>query len=116
MRYSQATKQSRGTQFDLTNETIDAGEFPKKIDQTLQRLHTSQLAVGPDEALKAAVQLIGDGSDVKSIVFLVSDFRTKDWSHAAETRKTLQKLNEVGTKCNSSIVSMKPGRIWRLRH
>ena len=89
---------SPGTQFDLTNETIDAGEFPKKIDQTLQRLHTSQLAVGPEEALKAAVQLIGDGSDVKSIVFLVSDFRTKDWGHAAETRKTLQKLNEVGAK------------------
>ncbi len=91
LRYSQATKQSRGTQFDLTSETIDAGEFPKKLDQTLQRLHVSQLAVGPDEALKAAAQMVGDGADVKSVVFLVSDFRSKDWTHATETRKTLPK-------------------------
>ena len=121
LRYSQATKQSRGTQFDLTSETIDAGEFPKKLDQTLQRLHVSQLAVGPDEALKAAAQMVGDGADVKSVVFLVSDFRTKDWTHATETRKTLQKLNEAGAKLqlincvdearpNLAITALKPGQ------
>jgi Aerotolerance regulator N-terminal len=121
LRYSQATKQSRGTQFDLTSETIDAGEFPKKLDQTLQRLHVSQLAVGPDEALKAAAQMVGDGGDVKSIVFLVSDFRAKDWTHATETRKTLQKLNEAGAKLqlincvdearpNLAITALKPGQ------
>ena len=121
LRYSQTTKQSRGTHFDLTSETVDSGEFPKKLGQTLERMHNSQLAIGPDEALKAAVQLVGDGGDVKSVVFLVSDFRAKDWSHSTETRKTLQKLNEAGAKLqlincvdearpNLAITALKPGQ------
>ena len=66
------------------------------------------------------MQMIGDGSDVKHIVFLVSDFRTKDWSHAAETAQNcLQKLNEAGAKVqlincvdearpNLAITALKP--------
>ena len=44
LRFSQASRPSHGTQVDLTNETVDAGEFPKKLEQTLAA--TARLATG----------------------------------------------------------------------
>jgi len=121
LRFSQAARPARGTQADLSNETIDNDEFSQKLDQTLQGLHVSQLAVGPAEALKAAVQMIGDGADANHVVFVVSDFRTKDWTATTELQKLLRKLNEAGAKLqfincvdearpNLAITALRPGR------
>ena len=96
LRFSQASRNQGGTQADLAGETVDAGEFAKKLDDTLSHLRVSQLAVGPAEALKAAVQMVGDGSEQKHFVYVVSDFREKDWKSAAELQKLLQKLNDAG--------------------
>ncbi len=111
LRFSQTSRPSKGTQADLMSETVDTGGFLKKLDETLQRLRASQLAVGPEEALKAATQMVGDGGDEQHIVFIVSDYRTKDWMGAAELRKLLDKLNAAGARWNSSIVSMPRDRI-----
>ncbi len=121
LRFSQASHPSKGTQGDLMSETVDTGEFLKKLDRTLQRLHVSQLSVGPAEALKAATQMIGDGGDEQHIVFVVSDLRAKDWAGAAELRKLLLKINAAGGKIhfipcvdsmrpNLAITSLRPAR------
>jgi hypothetical protein len=121
LRFSQAAQPARGTQADVSNETIDGDEFPKKLEQTLGSLNVSQLSTGPAEALKAAVQMIGDGADANHVVFLVSDFRTKDWTTATELQKLLRKLNEAGAKIqlincvdaarpNLAITGLRPGR------
>jgi len=68
LRFSQASRNQGGTQADLAGETVDAGEFVKKLGDTLSHLRVSQLAVGPAEALKTAVQAVGDGSDQKHFV------------------------------------------------
>jgi hypothetical protein len=120
LRFSQASSNQGGTQADLAGETVDAGEFVKKLDDTLSHLRVSQLAVGPAEALKAAVQTVGDGSEQKHVVYLVSDFRSKDWKSAAELRKLLLKLNDAGAhleflncvdeaRPNLAITALKPG-------
>jgi hypothetical protein len=120
LRFSQAAQPARGTRADLSNEPVNTDEFPKKLEDTLQALHVSQLAVGPAEALKAAVQMIGDGGDANHVVFLVSDFRTKDWATASELQKILRKLNDAGAKLqlvdcvdetrpNLAITSLRPG-------
>src|SRR5262249_46971706 len=98
LRFSQAAHPARGTQADLAAETVDTDEFPKKLEQTLQSLHVSQLAVGPAEALQAASQTIGDGTEANYVVFVVSDYRTKDWLSATELQKLLRKLNDAGAK------------------
>ncbi|HEY2881838.1 MAG TPA: BatA domain-containing protein, partial [Pirellulales bacterium] len=121
LRFSQAAHPAHGTQTDLANETIENDEFSKKLEQTLQGLHVSQFAVGPQEALKAAVQMIGDGGDANHVVFVISDFRTKDWTAATELQKLLHKLNESGAKLqlincvdearpNLAITALRPGR------
>jgi hypothetical protein len=121
LRFSQAARPARGTQADLASETVDNDEFLKKLDQTLQGLHVSQMAVGPAEALKAAVQMIGDGGEANHVVFLVSDFRSKDWTAATELQKLLHKLNDGGAKLqlincvdearpNLAITGLRPGR------
>jgi len=121
LRFSQASRGDRGTQADLAAQTVDAGEFPKKLDETLEHLRASQLAVGPAEAIKAAVQTVGDGTESKHVVFIVSDFRAKDWSGAAELQKLLAKLNDAGAQIelincvdearpNLAITALRPGR------
>jgi hypothetical protein len=119
-RFSQASRNQGGTQADLAGETVDAGEFVKKLGDTLAHLRVSQLAVGPAEALKTAVQAVGDGSDQKPFVYVVSDFRARDWTSAADLRKLLIKLNDSGAQLeflncvdearpNLAITALKPG-------
>jgi hypothetical protein len=120
LRFSQAAHPTRGTQADLASETIDNDAFPKKLDETLQSLHVSQLAVGPAEALKSAVQMVGDGNDANHVIFIVSDFRKKDWTSATQLQKLLQKINDAGAKLqmidcveearpNLTITALRPG-------
>ncbi len=118
MRFSQASRPSQGTHADFSKELVD-GEFDKKLHLLLDTLHVSQLAVGPAEALQAASQMIGEKSDTNSVVYLVSDFRAKDWTSATAIQKLLRKLNDQGAQVqlmscvdsarpNLAITSLKP--------
>jgi hypothetical protein len=121
LRYSQASNPSQGTQADLLSEAVGSGDFRKKLDETLQRLRVSQLAVGPSEALKAASQIVGDGAEAQFVLVVLSDFRSKDWTSAAELRQQLDKLKEAGcvvqlvncvdaARPNLAISALRPGR------
>ncbi|MCC7084337.1 MAG: BatA domain-containing protein [Pirellulales bacterium] len=98
LRFSKANQTSHGTRYDLANESVDTGDFVKKLDQALEQIHCSQTSTGPAEALKTAVQLADERGDVESIVYLVSDFRAKDWSNPGELLKLLHKIEDVGGK------------------
>ncbi len=117
LRFSQAG-QAGGTHADISRRTIDP-EFQKYVEQALAAIHVSQLAVGPAEALKAASQMIGDKGEASNVVYLVSDYRAKDWTSATALRKELQKLNDQGAQiqtidcvdtahANLGIVSLRP--------
>ena len=119
LRFSKASRPQHGSQDDLAKVTVD-DEFPKRLEQTLEKMHVSELAVGPAEALQAAAQMIGDKSDSNNVVYLVSDFRAKDWATPTELQKLLQKLNSQGVQIqlvncvdaarpNLAITSLRPG-------
>ena len=76
LRFSQASRPQHGTQDDLAKVPVD-DEFPKTLEQALDKLHVSQLSVGPADALQAAAQMVGDKSDSNNVVYLVSDFRAR---------------------------------------
>src|SRR5690606_34870067 len=46
--------------------------------------------------IKAASQMVGENGDRNSIVYIVSDFRNKDWASATELGKVLKKIEESG--------------------
>jgi hypothetical protein len=121
LRFSRASQPSRGTKYDLSNETVDTGEFPKKLSQALDQIRPSETAAGPAEALKAAAQLVDERGDVESVIYIVSDFRAKEWSNPGELSKLLEKIDDAGgklwfidcvdtTRPNLAITSLRPAR------
>lgn len=77
---------SRGADFNA--EPIDSN-FDVALERKIRALETTQLAVGPQQALTLARQLLGEANDETKIVYLLSDFRQKDWHSPAELRDAL---------------------------
>jgi hypothetical protein len=92
LRFSQA-----GTQPDLVEETIDA-DFPHRLHATLESIEASHTAAGPAGVLEAIVQLLSDSDGDRSIVYLVSDFRARQWDEAADLRRQLAELTKRDAK------------------
>jgi hypothetical protein len=76
---------------DLNAEVIDAN-FKLLLEEKRNTFDVSQLAVGPRAALNVVRQLIEQNPDEKHVVYVVSDFRAKDWDNPTEVRETMRKL------------------------
>lgn len=96
LRFSKAARSGRGMQPDL-RASVDS-EFRAKLEQKLDELKVSELAAGPGEALDSALQLVDDGREQgeQCEIYLITDFRKKEWNEAGDLRKRLQELNENG--------------------
>jgi hypothetical protein len=117
LRFSKASRAGRGMQPDL-RQTMDSA-FRGALEQKLEELKPSELSVGPAEALDTALQLIEDGSDQHSEVYLISDFRANEWNEVDDLRKRLSELNDLRVepkliacvdqhRSNLTITSLKP--------
>jgi hypothetical protein len=101
IRYSQARgaklvgERSAADAADFNAEPIDAN-FDVTLERKLRTLDATQLAVGPLDALGILRQLLGQTKDETSIVYLLSDFRTKDWGSPTELRDALGQVRRGG--------------------
>ncbi len=91
--YSQASHRGSGMKAVLSREPVSP-EFSTTLSGTLSNLHPSQLAVGPAEGLDAVEQMVRESDDSATVVYLVSDFRAKDWSTASDLRRNLMALTD----------------------
>ena len=96
LRFSQAARGAQGVQ-DFLELPVDA-EFERRFHEVVDPLAPSQSADGPAAALDAVGQLLGNSESEYRIVYLVSDFRAREWSSAADLRKKLQHMSESGAK------------------
>ncbi|HMC10276.1 MAG TPA: BatA domain-containing protein, partial [Pirellulaceae bacterium] len=76
---------------DFNAEPIDSN-FDVTLERKVRTFDATQLAVGPQDALAVLRQLLGQSNDETSIVYLLSDFRQKDWGSPAELRTALGQL------------------------
>jgi hypothetical protein len=117
LRFSRASRTGRAMQPDL-RQSVDA-EFSKTVEDKLNTLKVSELAVGPADALDSTLQLLDDSPDQHFEVYVVSDFRAKEWNEADDLRERLKEFNEKGVEpqllaCvdaarpNLAITSLKP--------
>ncbi len=97
LRFSRAGQIARGTQPDLLETPIDA-QFAETLEKVLATLAASQTAAGPVEALEAVEGLPAKGEDEDRIVYLVSDFRARDWREPAALRTSLERLVAGGSQ------------------
>jgi len=117
--FSQASRRGEGLQTLFSREPIDS-DFKERLDEKLTPLDVSETAAGPGEALAAVEQMVHAASDSATTVYLISDFRAKDWNNAAGLRKALLELNTAGAQLqlvdcaneehpNLSLAVLQPG-------
>jgi len=118
LRFSRAARPMRPTKADWIGEPV-GGDFADRLEALCEPWRATQTAVGPLAALKAASQWLDPGDGRRCIVYLISDFRAREWGNADELRRELLKLNAGGaeirllncvdrTRPNLAIVALKP--------
>ena len=97
LRFSQAGRAIRGTQPDLLQRRVDA-EFLDDLRSKLAGLTPSQTDAGPLEALRAVEQLLGRAEYAAQNVYLVSDFRAREWEDPGDLVQALADLHRGGAR------------------
>ncbi|HID78418.1 MAG TPA: hypothetical protein EYP56_20805 [Planctomycetaceae bacterium] len=119
LRFSRAAV-SDSARPDLLAERVDR-QFLERLDGDLDRMEVSQSAAGPLAALETIVQLVADAADEQSMVYLVSDFRSRDWDEPGQLKEALSRLSDLGARLhlircvhtardNLAIARLVPGR------
>lgn len=105
---------------DFNAEPVD-GAFDVTWENKQQTLEPTSLATGPLGALALLEQLVSQASDETSIVYVLSDFRQKEWANPAELKERLEGIRKSKGEihfvaCNRSqqpnlaIVDLSPAR------
>ena len=76
---------------DFNAEVVDPN-FDVTFEEKRNTLHVTEFSVGPLPALEVLHQLIDQSGDENRIIYLVSDFRMRDWDNPAEIRERLRKI------------------------
>jgi hypothetical protein len=102
LRFSEAAKLSAGAQPKVFGERIN-DEFRSRLESLLAGWETSQTDVGPADALKAVPRLPLADAGQTLVVYLISDFRARQFASASEIRKLLADLGDrAKRRANSS--------------
>ena len=95
LRFSRAGQTAGGTLPDFLQEPVGP-EFTGRLRQVVDGWEPSETAAGPVNALEAVGALLGETSGDPRIVYLVSDFRARQWDDPTDLRKHLAQLQESG--------------------
>ena len=90
-------KSSATSQADFNAETLNA-KFDETLEQKQRLFEATSLALTPGDSLAAVKQLMSQGRDETSIVYLLSDFRQKDWESPQELRQAFVDIQELGAE------------------
>lgn len=93
LRFSEAVALSAGAQPKIYAERIN-DTFRSKLESLLAGWEPSQTDVGPADALKAIPRLPLEKNDETLMVYLVSDYRNRQFATATEVRKLLADLKD----------------------
>jgi hypothetical protein len=80
---------------DINARTVDR-QFSVLLEEIRRSYDVTQLAVGPKDAIDVAGQLMQD--DDRNLVYLVSDFRAREWQNPTDIRQALEKLEKRGAE------------------
>ena len=95
LRFSRAAGAGRDAQPDMLEQPLDA-DFSAQLEKALGALDVSETAAEPNVALEAIERFPPKPDDEDRVVYLVSDFRAKEWKEPAALAKQLSRLDEAG--------------------
>jgi hypothetical protein len=97
LRFSRVGQFQRAAEPDVLKQPVGA-EFADKLGELLAKLKVTQTAAGPMPALGAIGQLLGGGDGERRVVYVVSDFRARQWENPIDLRAELRRQNETGAE------------------
>ncbi len=77
---------------DINGRAVDS-DFDNLLEDVRSQLELSQLSVGPQAALQTVEKLIRSREKENAWVYVVSDFRTKDWNNQPEIQQQLETIS-----------------------
>ena len=93
LRFSRAGRIGSGTQPDLLEEAVDT-QFAERLAKVLKPITASQTSADSLQAVDAVEQLLGESNEERRVVYLVSDFRNRNWTEPEELRQRLQEFTD----------------------
>lgn len=88
---------SRTTLWDVDAETLSPQVLPQVRD-VIGRLAVGFQGTTPAAPLEQAAARLGRGGDDREVLWIVSDFRARDWKPPAAAEGTLRRLAAAGTR------------------
>ncbi len=110
LRLSRSGGRYGGTRPDFQKEAVDA-DFGQRLGKALESISVSQTAAEPLPALEAIRQLLGENAGERRIVYLFSDFRTRQWDKPDELKKRLTQLDDDHAEIRLVDCKKKPGQL-----
>ncbi len=133
LRLSRCGGRYGATRPDFQKEAVDA-DFAKRLSNALESIEVSQTAAEPLPAFEAIQQLLGEDAGERRVVYLFTDFRTRQWDKPDDVKRRLMQLDEnraeirlvdcveEGGRPNLAIAALEPeegiraaGVSWRMR-
>ncbi len=91
------TKAGAGTHFDFVREDIGP-EFPEWLKGLVSPMQPSETAAEPLPTLEAFVASLGDEEEDRRVIYLISDFRERQWGNPADLKERLRELSGKGAR------------------
>ena len=95
LRFSYA---ARSKPADMLKAAVNRKDFAEKLEIALAGVDASQTAAGPVEALRQIDELLGDTEDERRVVYLISDFRTREWNDPTDARNLMLEMDKRRTE------------------
>ncbi len=80
---------------DISSVTI-GDQFDVLFEEKRRGLKVSEFAVGPEPALEIATKLVGAVKDESHVVYVISDFRHRNWGNPQDLLMPLRRLEQAG--------------------
>lgn len=96
LRFSQAGQFSTGIQTDVLKEVVDK-DFPLRLRQVLSSLSVSQTAAQPLPTIRAILPILDDSAAERSVIYVVSDFRRRQWEEGEALAEELRSIVDTDT-------------------
>ena len=91
------TVSGRSPEFDVPLQSVVPG-VAQQVRDVLATLRVSAADCGPRRPLAAALETLGVGTGATGVVWIVSDFRTRDWRAADDVADQLRQLSSAGVR------------------
>lgn len=91
LRFSRVGREQRGSEIDMLQVAVDR-DFEADLERMLEGMRASETAAGPLAALAEVERLLGNTDDERRIVYLVTDFRTREWNEPTELRNRMEAI------------------------